>query len=234
MTILYVNGDSHTAAGEAVNDYCFAQDDPKLWAFGRAPHPDNLAVSWGQRLADRLGATLHCDAESAASNARITRTTENYLLEHEFPDLVVIGWSTWEREEWFHKDRYYQVNAGGVGEDWPLEIKEQYRKWIITLDYQTRINKAHRAIHNFHNLLEKHGVTHYFFTCYEPFTGVEPLDWNSCYLDPYNSNATYYNCCLAQGFKTVKPNSYHFGADAHRAWAEHLYTQIVQCCLTKK
>ncbi len=26
--ILYVNGDSHSAGAEAVNDYCFAQDDP--------------------------------------------------------------------------------------------------------------------------------------------------------------------------------------------------------------
>ena len=111
--ILYVNGDSHTAAGEAVNDYCFAEDDPHLWAYGRAPHPDNLKVSWGQRLADMIGATLHCDAESASSNTRILRTTRKYL-ETNHPDLIVIGWSTWEREEWSHKGNYYQVTASGT------------------------------------------------------------------------------------------------------------------------
>jgi hypothetical protein len=233
--ILYVNGDSHTAAGEAVNSYCFAEDDPKLWAFGRAPHPDNLKISWGQRLADRLGAILHCDAESASSNARIVRTTEEYILHHHIPDLLVIGWSTWEREEWFHKDRYYQVNAGGVGQDWPEEIKERYKKWMVDLDYQAHVNKQHRAIHNFHKFLDKHGINHYFFTCYEPFTNVTTeLDWNQCYLNPYDKNSTYYNWCKQQGFKTVNPNSYHFGPDAHAAWADFLYPQIVQSCLTKK
>lgn len=232
--IIYVNGDSNTAAGEAVNDYCFAEDDPKLWAFGRAPHPDNLAVSWGQKLADRLCATLHCDAESASSNGRITRTTEDYLQHHRNPDLLVVGWSTWEREEWFHKDRYYQVNAGGVGQDWPQEIKERYKKWIVELDVQTHINKEHQSIYNFHNYLTKLGVNHYFFTCYEPFTNVTQFNWNNCYLEPYNPDFTFFNWCKNQGFKTTKPNGYHYGADAHAAWADFLYTQIVTCCLTKK
>jgi hypothetical protein len=231
---LYINGDSHTAAGEAVNDYCFAEDDPKLWAYGRAPHPDNLAVSWGQKLADRLGATLHCDAESASSNSRIIRSTEDYLLHHKFPELMVIGWSTWEREEWFYKDRYYQVNAGGIAHDWPQPIKERYHDWIVNLDYQTHINKEHRSIHNLHRFLKENGINHYFFTCYEPFTNVSELDWGGAYLEPYNKSFTYYNWCIEQGFKTVKPNSYHFGPDAHEAWAEFLYTQIVQHCLTKK
>lgn len=231
--ILYVNGDSNTAAGEAVNDYCFAEDDPKLWAFGRSPHPDNLKVSWGQRLADRLGATLHCDAESASSNQRITRTLDDYLLHHR-PDLVVIGWSTWEREEWIHDNKWYQVNAGGVGNDWPEAIKERYKQWIVNLNYQAMMNKMHRSIHNLHNRLSDMGVNHFFFTCYEPFANVEQLDWNNCYLDPYAKTSTYYNWCLNNGFKPVKEGSYHFGADAHAAWAEFLYPQIVQSCLTKK
>jgi hypothetical protein len=49
--ILYVNGDSHTAAAEAVTPHCFAQDEGDLYLLGRRPHPANLAVSWGQKLA---------------------------------------------------------------------------------------------------------------------------------------------------------------------------------------
>jgi hypothetical protein len=233
--ILYVNGDSNTAAGEAVNDYCFAEDDPNLWAFGRAPHPDNLKVSWGQRLADQLGATLHCDAESASSNARIIRTTEDYLLHHKTPSYIIIGWSTWEREEWFDKDRYYQVNAGGVAHDWPANIKRRYHDWISGLDYQAHVTKEHRSIYNFHKFLQKHDINHYFFTCFEPFTDVvTELNWDGCYLEPYNRDYTFYNWCLAQGFKPTKPNGYHFGADAHQAWADFLYPKLVQNCLTKK
>jgi hypothetical protein len=37
--ILYVNGDSHTAAAEAVNPHAFAEDDPiALFYMGRALH----------------------------------------------------------------------------------------------------------------------------------------------------------------------------------------------------
>ena len=46
--ILYVNGDSHTAAAEAVNPHAFAMDDRPLFYLGRAPHPDNVSVSWGK------------------------------------------------------------------------------------------------------------------------------------------------------------------------------------------
>ena len=48
--LLLVNGDSHAAAAEAVNSYAFANDDPSMVLKGRAPHPDNLKVSWGYQL----------------------------------------------------------------------------------------------------------------------------------------------------------------------------------------
>ena len=71
--ILYVNGDSHSAGAEAVNDYCFAEDDPFYYALGRIPHPDNERASYGCNIANELFAILHCDAESASSNSRIIR-----------------------------------------------------------------------------------------------------------------------------------------------------------------
>ena len=47
---IYVNGDSHTAAAEAVNQHAFAEDDGRYFYLGRAPHPANKRVSWAQRL----------------------------------------------------------------------------------------------------------------------------------------------------------------------------------------
>ena len=234
MTILYVNGDSHSAGAEAVNSYCFANDDPLYWGMGRRPHPDNERVSYGCHIANQLGARLHCDAESASSNSRIVRTTKHYLKYNPKPDLVVIGWSTWEREEWLYDNIHWQVNAGGVGEDWPDEIKDRYKKWIAKLNWRGEINKSHIAIHNFHRELEALGVNHFFFTCYEPWDNVEQLDWNGRYLEPYNPDFTYYNWCRNRGFKTVNPDSYHFGPDAHHAWAEFLYTNMVLKLLTTK
>ena len=231
--ILYVNGDSNAAGAEAVNPHAFANDDPLYWGMGRRPHPDNERVSWGCNLANELGAILHCDAESASSNARIVRTTDYYLKTNKTPDLVIIGWSTWERVEWFCDDQWWQVNAGGIGDDWPDRIKDRYKQWIVDINYQATINKAHRAIHNYHLKLLDQGVNHFFFTCFESFKNVDPLDWHGCYLDPYDPNYTYYNWLKSQGFKTVNPNSYHFGADAHMAWAEFLSPNITKSLLTK-
>ena len=232
--ILYVNGDSHSAGAEAVNSYCFAVDDPMYWALGRRPHPDNERVSYGCEIANRIGAVLHCDAESASSNSRIIRTTEHYLKYNPKPDLVIIGWSTWEREEWLHDDVYWQVNAGGIGNDWPNAIKERYKKWVTEIDLKAVNHKSHRYVYNFHKQLKRYGINHFFFTCYEPWLDIgHRLDWDGYYLEPYDRNYTYYNWCQQNGFKTVRPDSYHFGPDAHAAWADFLHKNMVKDMLTR-
>lgn len=234
--IVYVNGDSHSAGAEAVNPYCFAEDDPMYWALGRRPHPDNERASYGCDLANQLSAILVCDAESASSNDRILRTTREYL-KTEKPNLLVIGWSTWEREEWLYNDTYYQVTAGGT-DTVPPEAAERYRTWVIEQDETTRERKLidwHNRIYEFHTELSDSDIPHLFFNTYSDFSairsqhfkpGVVPpaeYDWNNCYVNPYEHNYTYYYWLADQGFKTVNPNSYHYGADAHRKWAEFLY-----------
>ena len=150
--ILYVNGDSHSAAAEAAVPYCFAQDDSLYYALGRIPHPENERVSYGCNIANQLHAILHIDAESASSNARIIRTTYQYLKDEGTPDAVIIGWATWEREEWLHDNVYWQVNAGGVGHDWPEEIKERYKEYILTLDWAKAEAQAHKEISITHSI----------------------------------------------------------------------------------
>lgn len=231
--ILYVNGDSNTAAAEAVNSFAFAEDDPLYHSLGRQPHPDNLDVSYGCELANMLGAVLDCDAESASSNYRIIRTTLDYLNQNR-PDLLVIGWATWEREEWEHNGKLWQINAGGIGEDWPEEIKQRYRTWIDRIDYQQAVEANHVAIHSLHQVLESLDIPHLFFTCFEPFDSVPHFDWHGAYIEPYDPAFTYYNWLTQQGFQTRGPESYHFGPDAHRAWARFLYQNFVQNILTKK
>jgi hypothetical protein len=235
--ILYVNGDSNSAGAEAVNSYCFAEDDPLYYGLGRDPHPDNLRVSYGCELANMMYAILECDAESASSNDRILRTTYEYLSNfpnNSAPDLVVIGWSTWEREEWWDPDtnRYWQVNAGGIGHDWPDSIKARYQDYIVNINMQSKMSQACNKIWTLHDDLQKQKINHLFFNCFEPLSGMPEADWEGCYVEPYSPEFTYYNWLKARGFKTVSPDSYHFGADAHCAWAEFLYQTIVQKHLT--
>jgi hypothetical protein len=239
--ILYVNGDSHSAGAEAVNSYAFAEDDHLYRALGRQPHPDNLRVSYGCELANLMGAVLECDAESASSNARIVRTTYEHLVgvqgmfNGRKPDLVVIGWSTWEREEWWDPETktYWQVNAGGIGHDWPDSIKLPYKDYIANIDFKQAMQQAQNKIFELHQDLQTKKINHLFFNCFEPLSGVGQCDWQGCYLEPYNPDFTYYNWLRARGFKTVNPDSYHFGPDAHYAWAEFLYQQLVLKNLTQ-
>lgn len=235
--LLYVNGDSHTAGAEAVNTHAFACDDPLYWALGRQPHPDNLRASYGCQLANLMNAVLHCDAESASSNHRIIRTTWDYVKKHT-PDFVVIGWSTWERKEFVDPETgiAWQVNAGGVGEDWPSWLKKLYPKYIAEINWSTEMASAHRKIHQFHLDLDRQGIKHLFFNTYnhfDPAVVEHRYTWNNSYIDPYDSKGTYYAWCIQQGFRTIGPNSYHFGPAAHAAWAEFLYTKIVHNELTR-
>lgn len=236
--ILYVNGDSHSAGAEAVNTYCFAEDDSRYRTLGRLPHPDNLAVSYGQILADKMSCNLHCDAESASSNHRIIRTTWDYI-KNQNPDFVVIGWSTWERKEFqdLKTGIHWQVNAGGVGADWPEWLKSEYPEFVRSIDWGNEMRHSHSKVHQFHLDLQRRNIRHLFFNTYSYFDADQlgqTYTWDNCYLEPYNPQGTYYEWCIDKGFDPVSKNSYHFGADAHRAWGEHLYTQIVQMCLTQK
>ena len=215
--ILYVNGDSHTAAAEAVNQHAFAEDDGQLFYLGRAPHPENIEVSWGKLLSLTLKASFHCGAESASSNDRILRTTRDFINRYDGYDdlLVIVQWSTWEREEWLHKDIYYQVGSSGI-DHVPQELQEKYRHFVIGTDWQFKTKQAHKAIWEFHLELEAKGIRHIFFNGNNDFSKIaDQKDWGTSYIGPYDPTKTYNAVIRAAGFDTVAPNSWHFGKDGH-------------------
>jgi hypothetical protein len=227
--ILFVNGDSHAAAAEAVVPHAFAEDDPDLSYLGRTPHPANLAVSWGRLLSLTLKAGFHCAAESASSNARILRTTRDWLRQQRgFDDvLVIIQWSTWEREEWLYNGTYYQVGASGT--DWvPPESAERYRNYVIGVDWTQKTQKAHREIWEFHLELEQQNIKHIFFNGNNDFSQVtDHHDWKHNYIGPYDAKQTYNSIIRAQGIDTVAPNSWHFGKDGHSYFHRFMLQYII-------
>lgn len=232
--ILYVNGDSHTAAAEAVNQHAFAEDDPALFYLGRAPHPANLAVSWGRMLADTLKATFKCDAESASSNTRILRTARIWAEAHrDRPDmLMVIQWSTWEREEWLIDGDYYQINASGT-DTVPDGYQERYRQFVANVDWSQKQQDAHDHIWQFHQELEEMKIRHVFFNGNSWFDFKHKShrrDWGTCYINPYDADSTYDQWLKRHGFQTVAPSSWHFGQDAHAAWSRF----VLQYCIANR
>jgi hypothetical protein len=242
--ILYVNGDSHTAGAELVHVngrfLVFREDDSKEWAVigearGRDPHPECLKRSYGQLLANQIGAEFVCDAVSASSNARILRTTREYL-KHSRPDYVIIGWSTWEREEWWHEgtERYWQVNGGGVGHDWPQEFKDRYKDYVANIDFTQCQQRCQQDIWQLHVDLNQLDIPHLFFNTFSHFDRVDRLIWGDAYYDPYWKDSTYFEWLRIRGFQPVNPDSFHYGPDAHQAWADFLAQNYFKNQLTQK
>jgi len=217
--ILYVNGDSHSEGHDAVV---------------RGP---NLEHSYGKLLADKLGYEFVCDAQAGCSNDSIIERTVKYL-ESNSPDFIVIGWSTWERETWYFNNEEYNITASGVDTVHP-ELQDKYKQWVIDQSkpevHWHKEFTAHEKIWDFHNQLGN--IPHLFFNCYSHFFYTErqnrpKYDWSNSYIDPYDQNMTYYFWLEQQGFKPSNPEYYHYGADAHRAWAEFLLPKV-QIVLTQ-
>jgi len=228
--ILYVNGDSHTAGAEAVNSHAFANDDTALFYLGRAPHPDNLAVTWGKTLSLALRSGFRCDAESASSNARILRTTREWLAgggARQPDQLIIIQWSTWEREEWLYNNIYYQVGASGM-DHVPQELQEKYRHFVIGTDWEYKTRQAHEDIWAFHTELKELGIKHIFFNGNNDFSKIiDQKDWGLNYIGPYNPDQTYNTLIKASGIETVAHNSWHFGRDGHSFFSSFILNYII-------
>lgn len=229
--ILYVNGDSHTAGAEAVNSHAFAHDDPYLGHLGRIPHPDNIAVSWGRKLADALKTGFYCDAESASSNSRIIRTTREWIKNNRNKEkLIIIQWSTWEREEWEYDGVVYQVNGSGI-DMVPQEAQERYRNYVIGLDWNQKTADAHKDIWAFHQELIGLDAPHIFFNGNNDFSSIPERDrvhWGDSYIAPYDPKGTYSAQIQAAGIDTVTPKSYHFGVDGHTFWYKTMLNYIIK------
>lgn len=233
--ILYTNGDSHTAAAEAVNTYAFAEDDKKYFHLRRKPHPDNLAVSWTMALSHALKMSYHCDAESASSNARIMRTTREWIERSKdsldpSEVLMVIQWSTWEREEWDINGVRYQVNASGI-DDVPGEYIDFYKQWIVDIDWDQKTKQAFGDIIEFHQYLSNLGYRHVFFNGNNTFYEIpedERYDFGESYIEPYLPEGGYDGWLQLNGYDTVITSNYHYGQEAHAAWARHLLEHITK------
>ncbi len=227
--ILYVNGCSHSAAAEAAVPHAWACDDGELWQHGEEPHPANLAVSYGQHIADALGAELICQASSGGSNARIMRTTQQWIennLDLLKDTFMILQWTTWEREEWFHNGKFYQVNASGI-DIVPPELQQRYKNYVMNVDWNVKTPEAHNSIWRMHLYLKTLGIRHLFFSGHSTFSDIQNRqDWGSNYMHPYSREDSYHNWLKNNGGTYANPQSYHFDAKSHCIWAKHLLQYI--------
>jgi hypothetical protein len=201
--ILYVNGDSH--------------------CYGSGVESNN---TFAHHVATNFNSLLVNQAKSGASNQRIIRTTKEYL-ENNTPDLVLIGWSTWEREEWEYNGNYYNVNSSGH-DSLPRELEESYKIWVTEQTSDLTDIKSqhwHQEIYKLHLDLQQKNIPHLFFNCMYNFFKINDYkDWNYNYVDPYNNDYSYYWFLKARGYDA--DDWYHFKADGHQAWGNFLIEYI--------
>jgi hypothetical protein len=212
-----------------------ANTDPSHINYG--PDPDNFMNIIGRNL----DIEFECWAKNGASNDHIIRMTEEWIANtpgNPKEKFVLIGWSTWEREEHKISEKYYDIDAWSIyNAFWnPPELNpfaESLKQRVESDPYY--MDSCSRAwaerIHNYAKFLENRGIKYFFWNAYmtllRPPTS-ENFQFDHRYVLPYED-------CFNQYFwlKRVRnhppkaDDPYHFDQEGHRMWAEFL-TQYIQ------
>lgn len=202
--MIYVNGDSHSS-GHGIDSH----------------------ERYSYHLEKYFNHPCENQAHGGASNQYIIRTTKEYLHNYQ-PDLVIIGWTTWEREEWYHAENYHNVNSSGY-DSLPMELQQQYKDWVASQNEITLKIKSdywHTEIWKFHQELTAQRINHLFFNCMYNFFDVKiPNNWSNCFIGPYDNDSSYYWHLKSQGYTT--DHLYHYGPDGQEYWAKFLINYII-------
>lgn len=224
---LFVNGDSHTA---------------EVY--------DTHGITATELLAQQLGLGYQNIALPGGSNQRIIRTTLEQLP-HLDPmnTVLIIGWSGFERTEWYFQNKWHQI----CGDPYYVVDDSLRNLWINHVaawesneqDRWRRTQDQHQAIWVFHNLLHSLGYKFIFYqgTKMSFFDGClydnksYRLPWidQTWVHDPYvslkdSSLPVTDSNILRDSFSWYvesrgckqSDNRAHYGADAHVIWADYL------------
>jgi len=211
--IMYVNGDSHTLGVGLQTEETFAY-----------------------HIAQHFGIEYINDAKGGGSNDRILRLTNAYL-DNNRPDFLLIGWSTWEREEWLYEGQYYDVNSSGH-DKLPPVLQDRYKQWVVDISKDwsdmNRVISQHDRIFQLHQRLQNNNIPHLFFNCVMSLQIIEnQYNWGVNYTQPYSDKGVSANqSCMHEylakkGFiPTVRGN--HHSAEPNRVWADYLIDYITK------
>jgi len=223
---MYVNGDSHTAQ-------VYSKD----------------GVTATRLLADKYHFNYINDALPGGSNQRIIRTTlERLPTLNPASTLIVIGWSSFERTEWYYNNQWHQICGDShynIDSDLQVLWQQHLDSWWTDDNHECWRRQAdqHNSIWVFHNLLKQLGYsmlfyqgcrTFFFDGCPQQDQNFE-LPWhNGVWVhDPYvqvdadnqRHIESFSHYVEGQGCQPTD-NRAHFGQDAHNYWADYLEPYI--------
>ena len=221
---LLVNGCSHTAGAEL-----------EYPGQGRC-----YEKAWGRYLADKLDFEYHNYANSGASNARIVRTTYDFIFEYakkkrDFKDLfVIIMWPGFYRTE-LHFEKKYDYNWDDgwlplvVGNDkryfetFPAPLYNYYQGWVTYTDNTMAAIEFYGHVLNLQNLFKRYGVKHLFINatpaCAD-FAQMKDFDKYIIHVDRnrfpnFRSANNCYTTMCHQNDKTISEYSVESGFNSH-------------------
>jgi hypothetical protein len=222
MKKLWVNGDSHTAGSYS---------------------PCNVEQPFAKQLAQALDLEYTNIALPGGSNNRIIRTTIESLPKlNPQETFILIGWSSWERTEWYWNNQWHAI-CGDPGYDMPEFAKSrwqqhadhyanQFDNTISDHDLWTKSKEQEHAIWVFHQLLHNLGYKFLFFLgCANTFRWESTqetssqLPWlpGTWAHDPYQPTG-FSEFCEARGHE--KDARWHYGPAAHNDYANYLIAQV--------
>ncbi len=250
---LYANGCSWTHGNGIIEDPIFDGKSRDVSQNFGGYEP--LKFAWPHRLGELLNCNVNNDGWGAGSNSRmIRRTIEflNYYPESEIDKLlIVIGWSTLERDEIYvgqEIDRWVNYNAAQqfstqFNELFVLTdkqrrhvklvdvVQKQYVTWVH--DNRGDIEKYFLQLYLFKNYLENIGVKYLMFNAL-PWTWVPEEELNvhipkfekfisSNFIGP-GTNETMMSFCNDNSLPLS--TCIHPMVEGHKQWAEKLFNQL--------
>lgn len=218
--MFFANGDSHTIGSEL--------EEKKAYAFS---------------LSRKLNFnSIKNIALGGASNDRIIRTTNNYLQYCDFkkiyPKFILIGWSNYNRQDWFYNGEYRSIPATS---DWEDINEKHVERFYYSRTIFKEIDKIFMAkfikyfqerIYNLHCELNYRKIPHLFLNtcaCYANKADLNDLkqyDWKNRFWNPYEINGSFCDWGLSKNYKETK--FHHMEQKCHDDFTIVLYDYIMK------
>jgi len=210
---LYVNGDSHTA-GTYKNYF------------------SNLEDCATALLAKKHNLNYINRARAGGSNNRIIRISkENLTAMDPNKTIVLIGWSTFDRTEWFEDGTWHQI----CGQPWynvSDSLKARWTQHIETSqnNYEKLMAEWQEKIYEFHLWLKEKGFVHRFYHGHQSFNkNINNVTWPDNVWVKNNAHENQLSFTGYSQLKGFKPDEYlHYDYEAHKQYADFLEDDLMQ------
>jgi hypothetical protein len=184
---------------------------------------DSDQLGFSEQVAACFDQKLLKIAVAGASNSFLIRNIKEYI-EHEEPDLLIVTWQTWEREEWLHEGVYYQINSSDC--HLPKILQKLHKQWVASLPDDIKLlgQKWHDEVWQLHQQLKQKNIKHLFYNEMYPFTTTNKQIWHHNFINPYDNDSSFFWWLHNRGYSSDK--TYHYNEQGHRAWATRLIDHI--------